>query len=145
MNNLSIDERGAHVKDITGESADWRDLAPGIQMRVLWTCQATGTWAVLYKVKAGTKASAHKHFGSSHSYVIQGKMTTGGGAENGGKTLSTGDFVFEPNVQRVHEATYFEEDSLHLYIHTGPLMYLDEAGNTTAIVDWKAMRDFGSR
>jgi anti-sigma factor ChrR (cupin superfamily) len=132
-------EGSIHIADITAASEDWRDLAPGIQMRVLRTCQATGTWVVLYKVKAGTTASPHKHFGSADSFVIEGKMIAGG---KGGRTLHAGDYAYEPNNQRVHEATYFEEDTLHLYIHTGPMMYLDEAGNPQSIVDWATMRRF---
>jgi gentisate 1,2-dioxygenase len=124
---------GIHIHDIAGESDDWRDLAPGIQMRVLRTEQATGTWAVLYKVKAGTTASSHMHFGSSDSFVIKGKMV-------GGRTLVAGDYVFEPNSNRVHEAAYFEEDTLYLYIHKGPLMYLDEKGNHKAMSDWFAIQ-----
>jgi hypothetical protein len=123
---------GLHIHDIAGESEEWRDLAPGIQMRVLRTCQATGTWAVLYKVAAGTTASPHMHFGSSDSFVIKGKMV-------GGRTLVAGDYVFEPNTNRVHEAAYFEEDTLYLYIHKGPLMYLDEKGGFKAMSDWNTI------
>ncbi len=142
MTRITNEEGGILVQDIAADSPEWQDLAPGIQMRVLRTCQATGIWIVVYKVKAGTVASPHKHFGSSDSFVIAGKMTAGG---PGGRTLSAGDFAHEPNNQRVHEATSFEEDTLHLYIHTGPMMYLNEDGSTKAIVDWNVMKQFGDR
>lgn len=129
---------GILIRDIGGDSPDWRQLAPGIEMRVLRTCQATGTWAVLYRVKAGTTAAAHMHFGSADSYVIKGRMVAGGG----GKTLSTGDYTYEPNNNRRHEATYFEEDTLFLYFHHGPLAYLDEDGEISSIADWNAIGQF---
>jgi anti-sigma factor ChrR (cupin superfamily) len=128
------DDTGITIRDISGDSPDWRQLAPGIEMRVLRTCQATGTWAVLYRVEAGTTASPHMHFGSADSYVIKGKMSAGE------KSLSTGDYTWEPNNHRRHEATHFEEDTLFLYIHKGPLAYLDEDGEISSIADWNAMR-----
>jgi anti-sigma factor ChrR (cupin superfamily) len=135
MDRHQVDDTGVHVHDIGGESDDWRDLAPGIQIRVLRTTQATGVWAVLYKVAAGTTAAPHQHFGSSDSYVIKGKMIG-----TAGRTLQAGDYVYEPNSDRVHKATYFEEDTLYLYIHQGPFMHLDEAGKMIGVTDWNAMR-----
>ena len=140
MADQDAHDSGILIRDIGGNSSDWRQLAQGIEMRVLRTCQATGTWAVLYRVKAGTTASAHMHFGSADSYVIKGRMSAGGGTEAGGKTLSTGDYTYEPNNNRRHDATYFEEDTLFLYFHHGPLAYLDEAGEISSIADWNAMR-----
>lgn len=131
---------GVQINNIAEDTPDWRDIAPGIRVRVLRTCQATGTWAVLYKVDAGTSASSHVHFGSADSYVISGKMETLGGVEKGGKTLVGGDYAFEPNSNRRHSATYFAEDTLLLYIHQGPLMYVDDDGNCKAIADFNAMR-----
>ena len=142
MTRTVNEEGGIHVHDITADSEEWKPLAPGIRMRVLRTCQATGIWIVLYEVKAGTVASPHKHFGSSDSFVIKGRMTAGG---PGGRTLVAGDFAHEPNNQRVHEATSFEEDTYHLYIHTGPMMYLNEDGSTKSIVDWNVMKQFAEK
>ncbi len=135
-------EGGIHVMDIGGDCDEWHDVADGIQMRVLRTCQATGVWAVLYKVKAGTLAARHKHFGSSETYVISGKLLVEGGEEKGGKTLNAGDYLCEPNNLRVHEATYFPEDTLQLYIHKGPIMYLDDEGNNKFILDWSNIQQF---
>lgn len=134
---------GIHITDIAGESDDWHDVAPGIRMRVLRTCQSTGTWSVLYKVDAGTTAMRHRHLGSSESYIIKGKLIVEGGAEvEGGMTLHTGDYIAGPNNQRVHEATYFPEDTIQLYIHKGPIMYLDENDNVDFIIDWSTIHEF---
>jgi acetylacetone-cleaving enzyme len=144
MADSEAGDGGILIPDICGDSPDWRQLAPGIEMRVLRTCQATGTWAVLYRVEAGTTASPHMHFGSADSYVIKGKMSAGGGAEAGGKTLSTGDYTYEPNNNRRHDATFFEEDTLFLYFHKGPLAYLDEDGEISSIADWNVIRQMAA-
>lgn len=142
MTRTVNEEGGIHVHDICADSDEWKPLAPGIRMRVLRTCQATGTWAVLYRVKAGTMAARHRHFGSSETYVIKGKLLVEGGAEKGGKTLNAGDYLCEPNNQRVHEATYFPEDTLQLYIHKGPIMYVDEDDNCQFILDWSNIKQY---
>ena len=134
---------GIHIKNIAGECDDWHDVAPGLRMRVLRTCQSTGTWSVLYKVAAGTTAMRHRHLGSSESVILSGKAIVEGGAEvEGGMTLETGDYIAGPNNQRVHEATYFPEDTVQLYIHKGPIMYLDENDNCEFIIDWSSIKQY---
>ena len=64
------------------DAGGWCRAAPGIQVRVLRTCQATGHFVALYKVEAGTTAAPHVHYGSAESYLISGKMEVRGGAEN---------------------------------------------------------------
>jgi anti-sigma factor ChrR (cupin superfamily) len=135
-------EGGIHVMDIGADCDEWHHVADGIDMRVLRVCQATGVWAVLYRVKAGTLAARHKHFGSSETYVISGKLLVEGGAEKGGKTLNAGDYLCEPNNLRVHEATYFPEDTLQLYIHKGPIMYLNDDDSCKFILDWSNIKQF---
>ena len=45
----------------------------------------------------------------------------------------------------VHEAAYFAEDTLYLYIHHGPLMYLDEAGGFKAMSDWNTIAQIAEK
>jgi hypothetical protein len=141
MNALTIEKSGFEVGDIhlRADAGGWCRVAPGIQVRVLRTCQATGHFIALYKVEAGTTAARHVHYASAESYLISGKMEVRGGAENGGKTVLPGDYGFEANGAR-HDATYFPEDSLLFYISHGPTMYFDEAGNYSHMVDFAAMR-----
>jgi len=145
MISYEAGEGGIHIPDIAGNSDDWHQMAQGIQIRVLRTCQATGTWAVLYKVAAGTTASPHVHYGSADSLVLKGKMQAASGVDGGRKTLKAGDYAFEPNTNRRHEATYFVEDTLLLYIHTGALMYLDDEGNYSTMTDVNAIEEFLKR
>lgn len=137
---LEAENVGVHLSDIGGPSEDWRELGPGLEARVLRTCSVTGTWAVLYKVAGGTSASAHVHYGSADSYVISGCMETGGGEANGGRTVRAGSYSFEPNSNRRHEATYFAEDTLLIYIHHGPIMYVDDDGGFKHLLDWQGVR-----
>jgi quercetin dioxygenase-like cupin family protein len=141
MDGSFIDKSGYEVDDlhIRADAGGWVSPTPGIEARVLRTCQATGTFVVLYKVKAGTTAQRHVHYGSAESYLISGKMEVRGGAENGGKTVLPGDYGFEANGAR-HDATYFPEDTLLFYINHGPIAYLDENGKVDYLLDFDAMR-----
>ena len=141
MNALPMEKSGFEAGDIhmKADAGGWCRAAPGIQVRVLRTCQATGHFVALYKVEAGTSAAPHVHYGSAESYLISGKMEVRGGAENGGKTVLPGDYGFEPNGAR-HDATYFPEDSLLFYIAHGPAMYFDEQGNFSFMMDFAMMK-----
>lgn len=141
MNALVMEKSGFEAGDIhmKADAGGWCRAAPGIQVRVLRTCQATGHFVALYKVEAGTTAAAHVHYGSAESYLVSGKMEVRGGAENGGKTVLPGDYGFEANGAR-HDATYFPEDSLLFYIAHGPAMYFDEQGKFSFMMDFAMMK-----
>jgi hypothetical protein len=138
---LIIEKSGFEGDDlhIKADAGGWCRAAPGIQVRVLRTSQATGHFVALYKVEAGTTAAPHVHYGSAESYLVSGRMEVRGGAENGGKTVLPGDYGFEANGAR-HDATYFPEDSLLFYIAHGPTMYFDEAGNYAFMMDFAMMK-----
>jgi len=70
-NDLAVLEKDVGLGDriIPVSAGGWRDAAPGIQIRVLRTCRATGAWVALYKVAAGTTAAPHIHYGAADSRV----------------------------------------------------------------------------
>ena len=119
-------------KHIPADAGGWCDAGPGIEVRVLRTCQVTGTWVALYKVAAGTTAPPHIHYGAAESYVVSGRM------EVSGMTVAAGDYSYEANGAR-HDATYFPEDTLLYYTNFGPIVYLDEAGKVDYIMDFNMM------
>ncbi len=135
MNVATLAEKEPTIGDklIPANAGGWRDAGPGIQVRVLRTCQVTGTWVALYKVEAGTTAPPHVHYGAAESYVVSGRM------EVSGMTVAAGDYSYEANGAR-HEATYFPEDTLLYYTNFGPIVYLDDAGKVDYIMDFNMMR-----
>lgn len=117
---------------ISADAGGWRNAGSGIQVRVLRTCQVTGTWVALYKVEAGTTAPPHIHYGAAESYVVSGRMQVAG------MTVGPGDYSYEANGAR-HDATYFPEDTLLYYTNFGPIAYLDDAGKVDYIMDFNMM------
>lgn len=121
-------------------SADWVEWGPGIQMQVLHVSPETGYWCCLFKLAAGAKFGRHEHLGPGESFMIKGKAHIRGGAENGGITIETGDYSYEPNGV-IHDETVIAEDSISYFANHGPLKFLDDDDNVTFICDWRAIRD----
>ena len=78
------------VKD--DESA-WIPTDPDGQaaMRVLWTGEETGRWAVLLRWKKGYVAPPHKHLSAAHTFVLKGKLSVRDGV------IEAGDYIYERN------------------------------------------------
>jgi len=111
-----------HVK---GSDEDWIaiDANGKAYMKPLWTSPDSGGWAVLYRWLAGYEAPAHKHLGAIHAYVVSGKLQVRDGL------LEAGDYVYEPNGV-IHEKTVALEDTVHLNIGDGPVLFFDDNGIT---------------
>lgn len=90
----------------------------------LWASQESGGWAVLFHWKAGHIAPAHKHLGAIHAYIISGKLQVRG------RELTTGDYIYEAN-GIIHDETTAVEDTIHLNIADGPVLFYDDDGFTS--------------
>ena len=90
-------------------------------VKPLWTSPDSGGWAVLLKWKAGYKAPAHKHLGAIHAFVVSGKL------QLRDKELNAGDYIYEANGV-IHEETLALEDTVHLNIADGPVLFFDDNG-----------------
>lgn len=97
-------------------------------MKVLWTSPAGG-WAVLYKWKKGYVAPAHKHLGAIHAYIVSGRLKLRD------MVLEAGDYVHEANGM-VHGVTEALEDTVHINIADGPILFFNEEG-FTSYVGWE--------
>src|SRR5258708_39793700 len=86
MNALVMEKSGFEVGDIhmKADAGGWCRAAPGIQVRVLRTSQATGHFVALYRVEAGATAARHVPYGSGGSDLISGRVGGCGGAPHGG-------------------------------------------------------------
>jgi anti-sigma factor ChrR (cupin superfamily) len=101
-------------------------------VKVLWTDSHTGEWAVLYRWKKGFVAPAHKHLGAIHVYIISGRLKLRD------VELGAGDYIHEANGM-VHDATEALEDTVHLNIADGPLLFFSET-EILSYAGWEQMR-----
>ena len=106
-------------------------------IKVLWTCPRSGGWAVLYKWLKGYSAPAHKHLGAIHSFVISGRLRIRDLVQG------AGDYVYEANGM-IHESTLAEEDTVHLNIADGPILFYRD-GAFTHYVGWEQMHALQQR
>lgn len=107
----------------------WVDIADGIRFRLLRTSAETGTWTVIFQCDEGAAFARHRHYGAGEYYVIRGKMQYRAG------TAVTGDWGYEP-LGAVHDHTVFLEPTELLFTNHGPVAYIDDDDNVTAILDY---------
>ena len=119
------------VKD--DESA-WIPTDPDGQasMRVLWTGEETGRWAVLLRWKKGYVAPPHKHLSAAHTFVLKGKLSVRDGV------IEAGDYIYERNGM-VHGATTALEDTDYLFICDGPVLFYNDDG-FTSYLGWEQVQ-----
>jgi anti-sigma factor ChrR (cupin superfamily) len=90
-------------------------------MKVLWTGEESGRWAVLFRWKKGYVASRHKHLSAAHTFILSGKLQVRDGV------LNAGDYDYEPNGV-LHGATTALEDTEYLFICDGPVLFYSDDG-----------------
>lgn len=100
-------------------------------IKVLWTSPESGGWAVLYKWLKGYEAPAHKHLGAIHDMVISGKL------QIRDQIVEAGDYLYEANGM-LHEETIALEDTVHINIADGPILFFRDGG-FTHYVGWEQM------
>ena len=62
------------------------------------------------------------------------------GPDEGGSTAQGFAYGYEACNAR-HDKTYFPEDSQFYMTFLGPLNFIDEAGNTIALVTWQSVQE----
>ena len=118
-----LDVQDLHVP---GGDAGWLPTDPDGKafVKPLWTSPESGGWAVLFRWKAGYQAARHKHLGSIHVYVVSGRL------QLRDRELAAGDYNYEPN-GIIHDETMALEDTVHLNIADGPVVFYDDDGLTS--------------
>ena len=124
---------------VSSRSLSWAPLSPGIWLKVLRLSPESGTWTVLLRAEAGASFARHRHLAPGEYFMLSGKMEVRGGVQAGGVTATAGDYGWEP-VSVIHDHTYFPEASEFLFTNHGAVQFVDEAGNTTAVLDWEAVQ-----
>ena len=120
---MSVEERLTRPDD-----APWRTMAPGIDIKLLFSSKETGRWTVIIRGQKGASFGRHKHYAAGEYYVIKGCMDYRMGS------AVQGTYGYEP-LGVIHEKTTFSEDTELLFTNYGPVIFLDEEGNMESILD----------
>ena len=139
-----------HLDPVNGryvqmDDVEWADFPEalsegGITWKLLNVSPEMGAWTAYYKCPKGSSFAAHVHIGPGEYYLTKGRMHVRGGAGEGGETAVAPGYGYEA-CQAKHVQTYFEEDSEFYMTFLGPLNFIDEEGNTVALVTWKDVQD----
>ena len=58
---------------VKASEGEWHETSPGqAWVKVLWTAEESGTWAVIFRWNKGYVAAPHKHLSGAHVYIIKG-------------------------------------------------------------------------
>jgi hypothetical protein len=104
-----------------------------IRFKLLHVSPESGAWAAIFDCPAGTSFARHIHMGPGEYFLTRGRMHVRGGTTEGGATAIAPSYGFEACNAR-HDHTEFPEDSEFYMTFLGPLNFIDEDGNTIALV-----------
>ncbi len=127
------------------DDVEWADFPEGLSQggitwKLLNVSPEMGAWTAYYKCPKGSSFAPHVHIGPGEYYLTKGRMTVRGGAGEGGETAVAPGYGYEA-CNALHVETYFEEDSEFYMTFLGPLNFVDDEGNTVALVTWKDVQD----
>ena len=131
--------KGRYVK--IDDNKDWKPFPPpfangGITWKLLNVSPEMGSWAAIFDCPKGSSFHRHIHIGPGEYFLTKGKMEVRGGEGEGGSTAVAPGYGYEPCNAR-HDQTNFLEDSEFYMTFLGPLNFIDEEGNTVAVITWQ--------
>ncbi len=123
------------------DDLEWAPFPEGlcegpIRWKLLNVSPEMGAWTAIFDCPAGSSFARHVHIGPGEYFFLRGRMEVRGGDDTGGATASGLGYGYEPCNAR-HDKTYFLEDSEFYMTFLGPLNFIDEDGNTIALVTWQ--------
>lgn len=140
----------AHFDPVNGryvqmDAVDWVDFPEalsqgGIRWKLLNVSPEMGAWTAIFDCPKGSSFAAHVHIGPGEYFLTKGKMHVRGGEHKGGSTAIAPGYGYEA-CQALHTHTNFLEDSEFYMTFLGPLNFIDDEGNTVALVTWKDVQD----
>ena len=104
-----------------------------IRWKLLHVAPESGTWAAIFDCPAGTSFARHVHMGPGEYFLTKGRMNVRGGTDAGGATAIAPSYGYEACNAR-HDQTEFPEASEFYMTFLGPLNFIDENGQTIALV-----------
>ena len=127
------------------DGLDWAPFPPGlcegpIRWKLLNVSPEMGAWTAIFDCPAGSSFARHVHIGPGEYLFLNGKMEVRGGEDEGGSTAQGFAYGYEACNAR-HDKTYFPEDSQFYMTFLGPLNFIDEDGNTIALVTWQSVQE----
>ena len=127
------------------DEIEWADFPEGlskggIRWKLLNVSPEMGAWTAYYECPKGSSFAPHVHIGPGEYFLTKGKMEVRGGEGEGGSTATAPGYGYE-SCMALHTETYFPEDSEFYMTFLGPLNFIDEDGNTIALVTWKDVQD----
>ena len=125
-----------HVTSVTWQPFPGEFSTGGIQWKLLHASPESGAWTAIFDCPKGSSFARHIHVGPGEYFLTKGKMEVRGGNEEGGSTATAVGYGYEPCNAR-HDQTNFVEDSEFYMTFQGPLQFIDEGGNTVAVVGWE--------
>lgn len=124
---MKVDKDGGVVIDTN--AMEWRELAPGVSIKVLRLKRETEEWTVMFRCEAGAVLPAHQHLGDAEIYNLEGA----GYHEQTGP-FKAGDYVFETDGS-MHSPLVFTQQVMHIMFAKGPSQFFDEEGNPTFVMN----------
>ena len=127
------------------DAVDWIPFPQGlcqgpIRWKLLHVSPEAGAWTAIFDCPAGTSFAKHVHMGPGEYFLTKGRMNVRGGTTEGGATATAPGYGYEAcNAQ--HDHTEFPVDSEFYMTFLGPLNFLDDEGNTVAVVGCKQVLD----
>lgn len=116
------------AKIAEGDERYWVPLVEGVFSKPVWISQSLNMWADVLMAKKPCIVNRHYHPKPVWAYTISGKW----GYLEHDWTATAGDFIFETPGESHTLVSYVHEDPMRVFfIVSGPLMWLDEEGNTT--------------
>jgi hypothetical protein len=103
--------------NIPASAIKWVPNAPGspMQVAVLWGDRATGEYAMLLKMPAGSEAGRHSHTAAYHGVGVQGTWVH---TNDGGKPieLPAGSYVVQPG-KEIHNDSCKGTTDCVIFVH----------------------------
>jgi hypothetical protein len=123
------------------DAVDWQPFpdafsAGGIRWKLLHVSPESGEWTAIYDCPAGSSFNAHIHIGPGEYFLTKGRMDVRGGVDEGGSTAIAPGYGYESCNAR-HDKTNFPVDSEFYMTFQGPLQFIEEDGNTIAVIGWE--------
>ena len=124
---------------------DWVPFPEGlcqgaIRWKLLHVSPEAGAWTAIFDCPAGSSFAKHIHMGPGEYFLTKGRMHVRGGSTEGGATAVAPGYGYEAcNAQ--HDHTEFDVDSEFYMTFLGPLNFIDDDGNTIALVGWRQVYD----
>jgi 2,4'-dihydroxyacetophenone dioxygenase len=115
-----------------GDERYWVPISETVSSKPVWISPSKNMWADVLMSKSAGLVNRHYHPHPIWAYTISGKWAY---LEHEW-TATAGDFVYETPGESHTLVCYEHEDPMKVFfVVSGPLMWLDEEGNTTGHFD----------